>query len=294
MLVGLHPFSYSQTIHAEVDRDKILIGEQIQLKLTIENARTVTGWFNIPDSINHIEVVERPKIDTLNVNGDVTLQQTILLTSFDSGRWEFPSLAVKGINQATPPITIDVLPVDVSHLQDYHDIKDIEEAEAESNTAITIIIAVITLLSLLMLYWLNRRKKANKVIPPVNLSNHTPLEWALLELNKLQAAKLYEKGKVKQHYSQLVDITREYFHLQLRKSPMQLTLDEWILDINSMPVSSEVKIAFIQLLRMSSSVKFAKYLPSLFDDHESVTIAHNMVSTVADYAQQSNYQPAAK
>jgi hypothetical protein len=182
----IHHFSFSQVIRAEVDRDKILIGEQIQLKLTVENARMITSWFNIPDTINHIEVVERNKIDTLDVNDVVTYQQIITLTSFDSGRWEFPALSVKGVNQSTPPIQIDVLPVDVSHLQDYHDIKDIEEAQAESSTAIIIILAIITLLSILILIWLYRRKKVAAVEAPVNISNQSPLEWAIAELDKLQ------------------------------------------------------------------------------------------------------------
>jgi hypothetical protein len=288
----VHQYAFSQAIKAEVDRDKILIGEQIQLKLTIENARTVTSWFNIPDTVNHIEIVERGKIDTLDVNDAVIYQQVITLTSFDSGRWEFPPLSVKGINQSTPPITIDVLPVDVSQLADYHDIKDIEEAEVESSMMITIIIAVVTLLSILLLILLYRIKKRAAIEAPVNIGSQSPYEWAIAELDKLQKEQLYEHGKVKQHYSQLIDITQRFFKMQRRGSPMQLTLDEWIVELQSLQVNSDVKIAFFQLLRMGTSVKFAKYLPSIFDNHQSVQIAKDMIEAVTANTEQLKYQPA--
>ena len=77
-----------------MNRDRIFIGEQIELKLSVERAKAGITWFRFPDSLNHIEVVKRNKIDTI-LNGSYTnYAQTISITSFDSGRWEFPPLSL--------------------------------------------------------------------------------------------------------------------------------------------------------------------------------------------------------
>ena len=90
--------SFSQNISATIDREKILIGEQITLQLKAENitpqTQHITGWFSLPDSGNHIEVVKRSPIDTLNINGTTSYFQNITLTSFDSGNWQLPPLRI--------------------------------------------------------------------------------------------------------------------------------------------------------------------------------------------------------
>ena len=93
----------AQKINAEVNRSRIFIGEQILLKLSVENARGGMRWFQFPDSLNHIEVVSRSKIDTVATTSGVNYIQVIALTSFDSGRWQFPGLSIAGLNQITVP-----------------------------------------------------------------------------------------------------------------------------------------------------------------------------------------------
>jgi hypothetical protein len=282
---------FSQTIKASIDRNKILIGEQIHMRLEVENARLLNSWFNIPDSVNHIEVVEKSKIDTLEIDNLISYRQDVTLTSFDSGSWTFPPLSLRGVNQATKEFTVEVIPVDVSHLEDYHDIKTIEEVERTSAVWITILIAIVTLLSIIALVWIYRKRKKSGTPISLPRSNQSPLEWAIEELDKLEQEKLYDHGKVKQHYSRLIDITRTFFQVQALRSPMQLTIDEWMIDLQSLPINSEVKIAFLQLLRMAITVKFARYLPAVFDNMQSVQLAKDMVQATATWQQNQTYQP---
>lgn len=211
ILLNIQSNLFSQTVKAEVDRDRIFIGEQIKLKLSAERAKAGITWFSFPDSVNHIEIVKRSKIDTV-LNGNYTnYYQTISITSFDSGRWDFPPLSLAGIAQSTPPVSIDVLPVDVSKMQDYNDIKDIEEAKRGNNGLITFIIAVITLLSLAIIYWLLTKKKKT-VLPDPGLNGKlSPLEWAMAELNKLNPQNLNTPAEVKKYYSDLTNISRTFF-----------------------------------------------------------------------------------
>jgi hypothetical protein len=216
---------FSQSVKAGVDRNKIFIGEQIRLKLAIEGGRAGMKWFSFPDSLNHIEVIKRGKIDTV-LNGSVTnYYQIITVTSFDSGRWEFPSLFVPGLSQPTPPIAIEVMPVDVSKMQDYNDIKDIEEVKQENDWLIIGIIAAVTLFSIAMIYWLYRKKRKVIVESRPLMGNMTPLDWAIAELNKLKAQTLNTPAEVKKYYSGLTDISRTFFYRQLQQHSLQQTTD---------------------------------------------------------------------
>src|SRR6478735_8722440 len=82
----------AQTVTVTLDRDKILLGEQVTLQLSITNvidaAAFVTSWPQLADTINHTEIIKSTAIDTININGSNTYQQKLILTSFDSGRWQ--------------------------------------------------------------------------------------------------------------------------------------------------------------------------------------------------------------
>lgn len=284
---------FSQTVRAAADRNRIFIGEQIKLKLSAERGKAGITWFSLPDSINHFEVVKKGKIDTV-LNGNYTnYSQIILITSFDSGRWSFPSLSLPGVKQATLPVTIDVLPVDVSKMEDYNDIKDIEEVKQGNNWFITCIIAVITLLCIAALYWLLRKKKKS-VQPEASIKGRlSPLEWAMSELNKLNGRNLSAPVEVKRYYSDLANISRTFFNMQLQQRSMYQTTDEWMLSLQPLSVDSDTKTAFFQFLRQADAVKFAKYLPPSQENEISVDAIKRMLqkASLLDPTLYSTYQP---
>ncbi|HKG69964.1 MAG TPA: hypothetical protein VKA92_13915, partial [Segetibacter sp.] len=70
-LLSIKSNLYSQSVKAAVNKDRIFIGEQIELKISVERAKQGITWFSFPDSLNHIEVIKRSKIDTV-LNGNYT------------------------------------------------------------------------------------------------------------------------------------------------------------------------------------------------------------------------------
>jgi hypothetical protein len=133
----LFSFLQAQNINASVDRNSILIGEQIKLVVTADNVdvikHPIVQWAQIPDTFNHFEVIERSKIDTVNKNGVNHYEQTYILTSLDEGFWDIPAFNVlfskkssrNPVRLPTPSIKIKVFPADISRLKNYHDIKNI-------------------------------------------------------------------------------------------------------------------------------------------------------------------------
>lgn len=289
--VSLHAFS--QTVKATPDRDRIYIGEQIKIKLSVEGGTAGITWFKFSDSVNHLDILQRSKIDTV-LSGKVTnYYQTITITSFDSGRWEFPSLSIANINKTTAPVSIDVLPVDVSKMQDYNDIKDIEDVEPENNWLITGIIAAVTLFSLFMLVWLFIKKKRAALLNQDIKNRLSPLDWALAELSKLNAKSLQSPAEVKKYYSELSRISRTFFNMQMSQKSLQQTTDEWMVSLLPLSVDNETKTTFFQFLRMADTVKFAKYLPPSTENETSAEVTKNMFQKVSLLHSNvySKYQP---
>lgn len=292
-LLSIKSNLYSQSLRAAVNRDRIFIGEQIELKISVERVKQGITWFSFPDSLNHIEVIKRSKIDTVLNGNHTNYFQTILITSFDSGRWEFPPLSLPGIKQSTLPISIDVLPVDVSNMQDYNDIKDIEEVKPGNDRFITAVIIAITLISIGMVYWLLIKKKKAIQADSGLKGKLSPLEWALAELNKLNGHNLHTPVEVKKYYSDLARISRTFFNMQLHQRSLHQTTDEWMINLQSLSVDNGVKTSFFQFLRQADAVKFAKYLPPPEESEPSVGAIKQMLEKVSllDSAVYSNYQP---
>jgi len=283
--------SFAQTFSAQVDREKIMIGEKILLTIKVEDVKpnAISQWVSFPDTINHFEVVERGKIDTIKVDGIINYQQVINITSFDSGRWEIPSINLQFGSSvlSSKPITIDVLSVDVSQLKDYHDIKEIVEVKDEKSKLIIIILIIITLIALAIVVWILRKKRTaiTQTIEPTD--NRLPLDWALSELNKLQQEDLPSQGLVKQFYQRMTDISRQYFYRQLKHSAIHQTTDEWMFSLQELPVDTNIKTTFFQFIRLADTVKFAKYLPPLQEHDNSLHAAANMFKSVAAWKAQT-------
>src|SRR3982751_4787623 len=75
--------AHAQSASGSLDRNKILLGEQVTLQLKAEDINTrmffLQDWFNLPDSISHMQIVKRNVIDTIDVGGVTTYTQTLTI-----------------------------------------------------------------------------------------------------------------------------------------------------------------------------------------------------------------------
>ena len=267
----------AQTLTVTASQNQIRIGEQITLQVKMENTSGLVGWVNLPDTFNHIEVIERSKIDTLASGNTVNYLQTITITSFDSGQWQLPVVSVGGITQQNPPSVINVFPVDVSGMQEYHDIKGIEQVEPVNNDWILWVILGVTIFSLLVIYFLYKRKRKPAVAAPILTGDQTPLGWALDELNKLEEQQLWSSGEVRTHFINLVEICRQYFKMETGVSSHYKTTDEWMMFLSSLQGDKDTQNTFFQMLRMADTVKFGKFIPADEDSKQSIETARQML-----------------
>jgi hypothetical protein len=288
MLFACALFFYAgtaQTVSVTADRNKILLGEQITLQLKAEDINTRTSflenWFALNDSSNHLQVVKKEKIDTIEIRGLTTYLQKVFITSFDSGRWQFAPLTMNVKDKVTgkqtilktDSIYIEVLPVDVSAMLDYHALKDILDVEAKPDYTLYIIIGG-SVIVLLIVIWLFRKMFAKKKLaPPKPVYKGTALEHALQQINELQQQNLPAKNQVKLFYTKLSDICREYFSAQLSIHASQITSDELMITLIVYLQDEKRRTAFYQWLRLTDAVKFAKYIPEAVQNNEAVETA---------------------
>ncbi len=265
-------FSQSVYVKASIDRDKILIGEPIHLRLEVSlPIGTGSKWFSL-DSIPHFEFIDKTKIDTVSTRIENTYNQVVTITSFDSGRWVIPaiSLDLNGRSYLTDSLPVSVAFSNFDASQDYHDIKDILTVENPSLNYINWVITAITLLSLLaLIYFLRKRtqKVAAPVVKPAPMLS--PLDEAIRSLQELKNRQLPENGQTKTYYTGLNDILRLFITRKLSLTTMQKTSEELILQVRDLSLPNDAFIAMAQTLRMSDAVKFAKYIPGKDDNEES-------------------------
>lgn len=266
-------FSQSISVSVTADKNQILIGEpiRIQLEATVpenENA----AWFSL-DSLAHFDIVSKGKIDTLNTDEGNKYRQIVTVTSFDSGSWSIPPLALNAGERAyltdSIPVSVSFSPFDSN--QSYHDIKSILDVENPVIRYVNWIVAAVTFLSLLAVVYFLRKPLAAVVTRPVKQKARllSPLEEALAALEGVKKQQLVQQGKLKLYYTSLNDILRDFIQQKMLVSMMEKTNDELIMQLRRWDMPNEAVISLAQALRMSDVVKFAKYVPGERDNEQN-------------------------
>ena len=279
----------AQKVSAILDREKMLLGEQVTLRLKVEDVNLVNTscatWFELADTANHLEVVKRAPIDTIELNGLISYEQQISITSFDSGKWALPALQVifedkkSGTQtlQTTAPLVLEVLPIDISGLKNYHDIKDIIEVTPNESSNIYMIIGSILLANIIVILifcFIKKRKKKTIRLKP--FSNVSAFDEAMKALAKVASENILP---TKIFYSRLDYIYRTYFDAQLNIHSLQSTSDEMMIRLQVSLQQNELRTHFFQLVRLIDAAKFAQYIPS--EDYKNEAI--NIILTTIEF-----------
>lgn len=260
------------SVKASVNKEKILIGEPIELKL---EASVPVGmdakWFPL-DTLAHFEFIDKGKIDTAITADYKTYHQTITITSFDSGRWAVGALPLEIGNKQylTDSVTISIAFVNFDASSDYHDIKDILDVQSQQLKYVNWIIAGVAILVIIGIVYFIRREE---LIPPREIkkvvSKLSPLQEALESLETLHQKSYSANGGVKIFHTQLNDIFRWYLYRKTNMSAMEKTSGELMLQLKQLNIPNDIFVSLAQTLRMNDAVKFARYQPPEQENNDS-------------------------
>ncbi len=281
--VCLNAAAQNVQAEAKLDQGTIRIGDQTKLRLTVyQTAKEHINFPKIADTLTgKVQVINNSKPDTAfdkNNHSRLTVTQSYTLTSFDPGTYTIPSLAfasAAGIIK-TNALTLQVQSVKVDTTKAIYDIK---QPLIVSYTFFDwlrdnwgwVLLALLAIIFIVGLVWyLKKRPKIEEVIPktvnPV-IPAHT---IALARLNELQHKKLWQQDEVKQYYSELSDILREYIERRYQVRTQEKTTDEIFIGIKYLNIEEGSRNKLRQILTLADLVKFAKEKPLRVENEQSM------------------------
>ncbi len=248
-------------VSTTIDKDSILIGEQITYTATIKGGvQTYTNpQINFPKDTKGYEVVKNNGAKT--VSGEVTLSYT--LTSFDSGKISIPAIVIEK-NLTTKPISFYVKTLKIDTIGDYKDIKPIVAADSSKMDYRKYIVMSAILFGLILLALIIKnylRKKVTTLFTKPK-SSMSAYDEAVLELKQLQKDKWAENQQYKTYFKKLDEILKQFYFRKNIIPQAIVTNDELRMVIKKDSVHFKDNTGLLQQLQMSSFVQFAQYEPS--------------------------------
>jgi len=294
---------FSQDVHAVagLDSNHILIGDWLKLHLDVQHSQNVVIAFPVlPDSLNGIEVIRREQPARSQSGDTISESVTFVITSFDSGMHIVPPIPVqytvkgdtaKRYVQTSPLVfMVGTIPIDTSK-----EIKDIKPPLGIGISFAEILPYLIALVLLAGIIWLvlyirKKRRRGESLIPEApKLPAH---EVALEALRVLEAERVWQRGLVKQYYSQLTDIVRMYIERRFTVTAMEMTSDEILSSTAITSLPKEIKNSLSEVLLRADLVKFAKSQPLSQEHESSLTASRSFVEATWKSAEEPIRQEA--
>lgn len=268
-LVFFFPFVCSSQATLSADKTEIRIGDQVKatILLNLGNGKELMNPDRIwPDSMKGIVVVDGP---SWNRDNPESTTATWSVALFDTGVVNIPSLPLV-IQQGemtdtlfTNTFAVKVMPVEPDSTG-LSDIKDIHEQPFNPGYYKKYIPHVIGFFLFIaaLLFWL-RQRKSKRVVPEIAAIPLLPHEWAAKALEELAERKLWQRGEIKEHYTYLTDILREYLERRFAIHAREQTSDEILVQLRSQHLSNSLLTDTEELLSVADLIKFAKADPGM-------------------------------
>jgi hypothetical protein len=270
-------------VKAKLDTTVIEIGDQIWLKLSIEQGKTDKIAFPLLKDtiIKGIDVLQTLPIDTQNIkNSRLIISKKYLITAFDFGNFNIPAFPFKkasdtlytnSLNLRVNPVKLDSTEkaqIDTTQAFPLFDIKGPLDTPWTLKEFIQLyhwyIIGffVISALVVLIIIYLKRRPKNLPFIKLPEKPKEPAHLIALRELDALKEKKLWQKGFEKEYYLELSDIIRAYIENRYQIPTFERTSQELMAIIKFQKLLNENLFGELNhLLNLADLAKFAKYKP---------------------------------
>lgn len=273
-------------VEASLDSTQIMVGDQLKMYLKVEyDADNVIVEFpNFTNLGDKFDVIQIGDIDSNESATLKTIQQSLLITSFDSGTQVIPPVPVPYTQNNerdtvyTNPLHLEVrLPQLDSLIAPIHEILEEEMSFMEDIFPLLWKGGLLLLLGLVF-YFLAKRYRRDPIPKTATVEIKRPAhEIALERLSKLEMAQLWQKGEIKPFQSELTYIMREYLENRYNVNALESTTDEIIEDIKATPISETHQRQIRTVLQTADLVKFAKVVPSIKVHQEGMEVTKNFV-----------------
>ena len=281
-------FAQPKKVTTSIDTTKNKIGAEFQLTLKADVDTLSKVKFPNSKFFGALEVIQSYKIDTVRKGSRYELIKKYGLTQFDSGKYTIPRIPVmiNGKASFSDSIKVEVNEVKVDTLkQKMYDIKDIAQVESPMGTWwIYVLIALVIAVAGFFVYKFIKKIQTKEKVEVIVYK--TPIEKATTLLQQLESKELWQKGEIKNYYSELTDIARNYIEEEIHIPAMESTTSELIEGLRRAAKQQKLKLSnetvenLEKVLKQADLVKFAKVKPLEFEIEEDKKRISNSIVTI--------------
>ena len=286
-------------VEGKVNDTKVQVGKPFTLDLSL---KVPYGWFvewndfAIDTLSEQLDIIKRGNVErTADADSNVIVKQQLTLMTFDTGQIQVPAVGLTyaksfddpmRMQAFTEPIDLYATTIAVDTLQPYKPIVGPIDAPIQMKEVFPWILGVLLLALVVVgiLYWRKHRK--TKVDADGNIVRGPvipPYDKAVDDLKRLREEKMWQSGKVKEYFSTLTDIAREYIEGQFGVNAVEMTTDDILEEVKPLRFSSETYNKLKETMEVADLVKFAKYSSSNLE-------SENAMNSMTDFVNESYAQ----
>jgi len=281
---GLLGVTMAQNVEAsaKVQEEQIAVGKPFTLDLTLKAPYgSVVEWNGfVTDTLSEqIDILKRGDlVRTADADSNIIVQQQLTLMTFDTGYIEVPSLQLSTFHSQlsafTSPIQLYSTTIAVDTTQAYKPLMPPIEQPVSMKEVFPWILGalLLVLVALAIWYFLKHRKpKVDENGEPIKGPVVPPYTKAIGDLESLKQQKLWQAGKLKEYYSGLTDIAREYIEGQFGVNAVEMTTDEILEQVRELHFDEQLFGKLKGTMELADLVKFAKYAASSLESDNAMS-----------------------
>lgn len=166
-------------------------------------------------------------------------------------------------------------PSGAAEINDIRDIRPPMELPFGFSFFLFVLLAVLAVAAFFLVKVIKNRKRKEIATPAASLK---PWEIAYNKLNQLKQENLPVSGKIKEYYSRLGDIVRQYIEARFTIRAPEMTTPEFLSSVKSLDIfTGKQKNSLKEFLQICDMVKFAKYLSSVEETQQSYLLAQRFI-----------------
>ena len=273
-------------VEGKVESKDVQVGKPFTLDLSL---KVPYGWFVewndfATDTLSEqLDIIKRSEVErTADADSNVIVKQQLTLMTFDTGQVQVPSVALKyarsfddpnRLKAYTDPINLYSTTMSVDTTMAYKPIVEPIAAPVQMKEVFPWILAVLLLALVVFGIWYWRKHRKTKVDAAGNIVRGPvipPYDKAVGDLENLRQQKLWQSGKVKEYFSTLTDIAREYIEGQFGVNAVEMTTDDILEEVKPLHFSSETYNKLKDTMEVADLVKFAKYSSSNLESENAM------------------------
>ncbi len=274
-------------VEGKVNSTDVQVGKPFTFDLSL---KVPYGWFvewndfAIDTLSEQIDIIKRGNVErTADADSNVIVKQQLTLMTFDTGQVQLPAVGLTyarsfddpmRMKAFTEPIDLYATTMVVDTLQPYKPIVAPIAAPISMKEVFPWLLVVLLAVLVGLGFWLFFKRRKKRVDQDGNIVRGPvipPYDKAVDDLKRLREEKLWQSGKVKEYFSSLTDIAREYIEGQFGVNAVEMTTDDILDEIRPLRFPKETYDKLKDTMEVADLVKFAKYSASTLESDTALT-----------------------